>query len=243
MPYYRNKQGLLPASGQVTMRIDNDSGDNGDPGFKPDPRFISIGEGGIVHDRATGRMWITDQRKIVPGSVTAAMASVPRGTWSQSSVSYNVGDVIWNDIQLKFYICLIPHVSGSQSWTSEIADGRWVYTPWVFGDATSWNVPWVSGCFATVSPLVDGLDYGGYSDWRIPTQLELTSIIDWERDGYIGDSAWFYADSIKAPNDQTIWTCNVLASDTDFVCQYGPENTFSTAHYTGPGVALAVRGG
>jgi hypothetical protein len=245
VPLYRNYQGLLAASGQTTMRLGGDAGAHGDPGFKPLPRFVPIGDGGIVRDRAAGRMWVKDQRRIVPHSATAAMIQVARGQW-HAATEYALYDLVNRDPvdAAPYYVCLTAHTS-SGSFDTDLAAGKWVQSYWAT-TALSLAGVWRSACFwnpgSSSVQAVDELDYGGYADWRIPTQLELCSLIDWERDGYAGETAWFYADSICAPSDQTLWTCNVLASDTDFVCQYGPENEFAPAHHSGAGVPIAVRG-
>jgi hypothetical protein len=162
---------LLPQTGQATGYRTGDDGD-----FEAGQNVPS-GEGFII-DRHTDLMWVKQPELIIPGST--GQIQVAQGTWSNLT-DYVAGDLVQGDgaPDALFYVCILANGPGGVGAQEPPNATYWVETVWTASAANlttpatmDWNNS-IDNCLA--------LDYGGYTDWRLPNLSEFMTLLDNER--------------------------------------------------------------
>ena len=167
----------IPRTGLTTVYQAGDDGtyQAGHPG----ERFTDLGNGTILdrHLYSTPTMWVKTPHLMIPGPVGVAAENtiqVARGVWS-NAVDYVAGDLVQGDGDPNdlFYVCILAN--GVSDTPQEPPNATyWVVTPWIGSAAnltTAGGMSWSDGLIA-----VEALDFAGYTDWRMPNVLELTSL-------------------------------------------------------------------
>jgi len=230
----------LPRTGQIT---DFETGDDGDVrAGAPVPgglgglgscRCVDMGDG-TVFDYSTGLMWVFNPSLIVPSSSGFVLSA--KGGWDVGT-SYSIGDLVslaGGDLG-PFYICILGH-TGQEPPNATY----WVETEWV---DTATEIPsikkeaWVDG-FARIAAL----DYCGYTDWRMPNILELTSIFNYGTD----EGPWMHWHPDDTSN-RIIWSsttrANVMSRAYQFRFEDGGFGSTEAKTSANTGQHWPVRGG
>lgn len=168
----------LPKTGQTTVYQAGDDGTY-QAGRRITPRFVVPGDG-TVFDRSTRLMWVQSPQLIIagaPGRVLHNQIQAARGDWANNTV-YALGDLA-RDGAATFWVCLVAHTSAVGG---SFADDRaanptyWEQTVWT-SLATNLSTP-AATTWADTITNTEALDYAGYTDWRVPNTLEISSLVD-----------------------------------------------------------------
>jgi len=176
MPFIDPNPNALPKTGQTTEYTSGDDGTY-QTGWSRTARFTDAGDG-TVYDHATGLWWVKEPQLIVPGPIVAGIPhnqiQSAEGEWS-TSIAYELGDLIiaQGAPPPYFYVCVVAHTSGV--FADDLAAGKWRQTVWT-ASAANLTTPKTDFVWDDVLPLVEALEYAGFSDWRMPNVLELLSI-------------------------------------------------------------------
>lgn len=188
--------GGLPKTGQTVKYQDGDDGDYQKGGPSSGDRFTDNGDG-TVKDNGSGLIWIKQPELIIPGASirTDNQIQVAKGTWATETV-FALADLIYDDIGALYYVCAVPHTSGSVDFATDLAahPTYWRQTIWT-ADASGLTTPAFMD-WATAIVNCEALDYAGHDDWRLPNIKELQSLVDY---GVYSPAI----DSSKFPNGQS----------------------------------------
>jgi len=170
----------LPRTGQLVSYTDYDDGyyqKGRNTSYAA--RFIDPGTG-VLRDRVTGLWWPKSPAKMVVGAngrVSGNLILVAAGTWSAAHGAYALGDLVQGDgaPDSLFYVCISAHTADAGK---EPPNGTyWQATAWT-SSAAALNYA-VALAWADAITLCEGLEYAGFSDWRLPNLAEADSIGDW----------------------------------------------------------------
>jgi len=190
-------------------------------------RFVDNWDG-TISDRATNLMWVKDPIKIIPGASVRADNQIQfEGGDYADDTYYSVAVVVADPTAMpnpKFYVCVIAHTSDGANLTADLANNpaSWRETVWT-GSAANLTTHalfvW-SDSEGTPSAIgsCEALDYAGYTDWRLPNQMELISLNDW---GTKNPS--IYSNFFPVTNNPTVWSSTTVYGSTGsawFVCFY-----------------------
>lgn len=142
----------------------------------PSPRFTQT-HPNIILDNWTGLMWVQQSSAIYPESAAGAVTGVSKAAWANAT-AYSLNNVV--NYSGAAYICKLAHTSAVSVDEPGTAGGatKWLITPWISG---AWSTgqyvlyPAVQA-FSDAITLVEGMSYGGFSDWRMPTLTEFLSV-------------------------------------------------------------------
>jgi len=183
--FTRYQQNRLPRTGQVTSYRTGDDADRA-AGAKVcatrASEYVALGDG-TIYDRATGLYWPADPIKIIPGATgvqAANQVQTARSDWANST-AYALADLVHDPSGGLYWVCCVAHTSASSgTFGVDFAahPTYWRQTIWTGSAAnltTAAGMTWAAAIDACV-----GLTYAGRSDWRLPTYLEILSIINFE---------------------------------------------------------------
>jgi len=172
MPFIDPNPNALSRTGQTTEYTSGDDGTY-ECGWPGGTRFTDVGDG-TVYDHLTGLWWVKEPQLIVPGPIVAGIPhnqiQSAEGDWA-GSTAYSLGDLVTESS--KFYVCVEAHTSGT--FATDLAAGKWRQTVWT-ASAANLTTPKTDFIWDDVLPLVEALEYAGFSDWRMPNVLEMVSI-------------------------------------------------------------------
>jgi hypothetical protein len=139
----------------------------------------------------------------------------------------------------KAVICISSHTSGGSTepyWGAAWTD-KWIPTPWL-ADGYYITTPASYNWYEFIS-LCNDLNYGGFSDWRMPNLYELIALMDYSLTGAMISSAY-------ATNLQSVyWTSTAYANYGGYAWAISatdgaPQNSSMSAPYS-PVYCLPVR--
>ena len=212
---------LLPQTGQTATAptAEYATGDDGffQAGLPLVTRFVDSGRG-VVYDRATGLTWVKQPELIIPGAegVTATnqVARVGPDYGSGVGVWVTGEDYLAGDLVATgglFYVCAEPHESGT--FATDLTAELWRETIWTnsAADLTSpadhtWAQA-VTRCLGT--GFGGGLEYAGFTDWRLPNVLEMLTLRDFSANAY-------YAAFPNPGAEINCWTSTTYGAGTTF---------------------------
>jgi len=192
----------LPRTGQTTSYA---SGDDGyfKAGNPRKTRFIN-GGGGTISDRAAGLMWVEKPQLIIPGATgvhATNQIQAARGDWANST-AYAAADLAKDTADSTYWVCAAAHTSASSDTFAADRAAHptyWRQTVWTASAAnltTPATMTWPNALAYSLGAKwnpTTGLNYAGYTDWRLPNMNELLSMVHW-------------GNSTGPCVDKTVWT-------------------------------------
>lgn len=236
----RTNKVALPKTGQTTSYVDYDDGyyEKGSP---VSPRYVLSSGGVYVSDRATGLMWVSQPQFIFPGETIMATDYGFVNDYSDD-YEYPKGRIVADNGRTTYWVCKIAHTSDGASVATDLANnpGSWVATPWCIDPSYTIIDP-IAMTWANAIANCASLDFGGYTDWRLPNITELLTIANWELDGVKPSATYwptlksnYYWCSTTDPG-YSVRAYLISFFSADGVVQYGAK---TDTHYV-----LPVRGG
>ncbi|KKK79619.1 hypothetical protein LCGC14_2831680 [marine sediment metagenome] len=220
----------LPKTGQTTGYRTGDDGDY-EYGHPRTVRFQDTGNGTIL-DHVTGLEWVKQPQLIIPGGTGqigddfGGGASAARGNWA-GSTAYVVGDLVSRDggDAAPYFVCNVDHTSdGGGVFANDAAN--WDETVWA-GSAADLTTPaklsWNDGIDECLA-----LDYGGRTDWRLPSVLEMFCLAGWALPSPCLDATFFPDTQASA-----YWTSTTRLANT--------TQAFNTGFYDRPTVGYQAK--
>lgn len=184
----------LPQTGQATSYPSGDSTDRDDGYYErgyspPSGRFHDNGDG-TVTDNATGLMWVNSPVLIIPGSngqhgISSNQIQTASGNYANTN-DYVAGELVYNTVvgeeAFGVFIQDLAAVSNSFTFVELVTADYIVETTWT-ASAANLTTPAPMAWSDSIS-ICEGLDYAGYTDWRLPNANEVVSIVNFS-DGEI----------------------------------------------------------
>jgi hypothetical protein len=87
------------------------------------------------------------------------------------------------------------------------------------------------------------LTFGGYDDWRLPTMIEMFSILDWTHTNPAINQTGFYFGSVSSPLFWTTTSNPEYPDNGAWVMDFGSLFSFAEHHFNDTFPSLCVRGG
>lgn len=117
------------------------------------------------------------------GALTAAGGGDGSGTGGSSPEDLDCGSHKWACWPMPN-----PESSGLPRPASYLPGGDGTVTDEVTGLLWEASPPSTDGTWEDALAYCDGLSLGGYEDWRLPTRIEVTSVLDYSRPGWSADA-------------------------------------------------------
>jgi hypothetical protein len=170
----------LPRTGQTTSYYAGDDGTK-QAGVRPFStrvaEFINLGNG-TIFDRATGLQWVKDTVRIIPGASVRADNQLQRACSNYATATaYLIGDLVADVATGLFYACVSSHTSNGANVAADLVHfpASWRQTIWPSVASTLNYYPATMSWTAAIDACT-GLNYAGFTDWRLPNIVELVSL-------------------------------------------------------------------
>jgi len=214
----------------------------------PNPRFALMAEN-IILDNATGLMWPKNLGKVWASALNPT-AAVPdssgTGSWADS-VNYVRGNLIWCAADSKNYVCEAANGPGTAVKDPNGGANPNYWTEMYFTNTTAdkvtlsyWHLFMRTSSWTAAIPLIEGLTFGGYTDWRMPSINELLQIgvysnsdiggIWKDANSTHGDGGPGFTD-FNAQNG--LWANNTHPADAAVAAVFRAVNSAGTVAHTG----------
>jgi len=150
---------------------------------------------GTISDRATGLTWVKQPELIIPGATgvqTANQIQTAHGNWATGH-PYTLAELCKDTDLSTYWVCVSAHTSAASGTFAAdragAAAGKWRQTVWTASAAnltTPATMTWdnaegyaLGSRWDSVNPLgAVGLNYAGFTDWRLPNVTELVMMVN-----------------------------------------------------------------